>query len=188
MHLRHILAALVALGSVIAATATASPLRLSYATTAQPGNLYHYDFNLTLTNLDGSWHAGQGWDWIVFGDEPGKLSPLQSWVGGSVGLPFKSWTYSGGWHNGPTLAPITVLWTPQTIGDSLAWSGTANVDLGPGALLFSTLLGGGAAHLADFETAVDLDPPRRLPEPSQLALFGAALLALGLGRRLRPGR
>jgi hypothetical protein len=41
---------------------------------------YSYGFDLVLDNNDGSWQAGQGFDWIIFGDAQNMPSPFADFV------------------------------------------------------------------------------------------------------------
>ena len=61
----------------IADFAGATPLGLNYSVTSL-GSWYNYDFELILDNNDGSWAAGQGWNWLIFGDQVAGDSPLSA--------------------------------------------------------------------------------------------------------------
>src|SRR5690348_4755689 len=119
---------------VLATPSRANVLDLSYTATPDGPGIYLYNFQLTLTNTDGSWAPGQGWDWIIFGDCAGPCtSPLTNWSGLSQDSPFVGFTTSSGGHNGPTLNPvINSYWVPTAVGDTLKWSGTSTADLGQG--------------------------------------------------------
>jgi len=133
---------------------SASPLTMEYTTTFSAG-LYTYDFKLTVDNNDGSFVAGQGWRWLVFGDVPSGPSPIDDFVLIDPPAP-GPWTgvgRTGGGHNGPDMQFVLDYWVPS-LGDSILWSGTSATELLQGQLLFSTLAGtlnGGIA--ADFQVA-----------------------------------
>lgn len=201
--MKKIISAALMAVSILAGQAYATPLRLDYSVTPTSSNLYHYDFSLTLDNHDGSWVAGQSWNWIVFADAPyGSVSPLRDFVLESLspGTGMHLSTTSGG-HNGPTFITNKVYengiyekgWEPGSIGDKLTWSGTSTADLSEVPLSFSTLIGvlGGeyySPNRADFEAAQyspnreDSEPAyfepeaSTVPEPSTFALLGAGLL------------
>jgi hypothetical protein len=160
--------------------ADAGPLRLDYEVTDLGTGLFEYEFDLVLDNSDGSWAAGQGWAWFIFGDAQSSSSPLTNWAGDAGDLPVGPWTSyssSGGFHNGPTFASVSAYWVPTGVLDSLSWSGTSTADLAQGQLLFSTLLTQGGAVAANFDVA------RRIPEPTTLALFGLGLVGVVAWRR-----
>ena len=167
--------------SILAAT----PLTLIYGVTPDGGGVYTYQFTLTLDNNDGTWAAGQNFNWIIFGDVAGPgSSNLTGFAGDSSALPigpFTDYSASSGGHNGPTLLDtVGNGWIPTAIGQSLSWDGTSTADLGPGELLWSNLEGSGTQ--ADFVAAT------LAPEPSSmgLAMTGLFLIAIGgaLPRRL----
>ena len=90
-------------------TSATTPLRLDYCVQALGGGSYQYAFTLTLDNHDGSWVAGQGWRWFIFGDRQQGSSPLQNWVIDPSSLPVGPWNQmssSGGYHNGPTFSDV----------------------------------------------------------------------------------
>jgi hypothetical protein len=184
---------LVATGTLLAVLGTlnftgraeATPLRLEYTVQNSGGGLFDYDFRLSVDNNDGSYVAGQGWRWIIFGDADQSPSPLTNWVGDlSQSSPWISFfsTSSGG-HNGPTLSgpgsSVLSYWVPTGVGDFLKWSGTSTADLGQGSLLFSTLAGTlNSGVPADFNVAyrVQSFDSTSVPEPASLL----GLLALGV--------
>jgi hypothetical protein len=176
-----------ALFAMYVATAQATPLRMDYSVTDLGGGLYDYEFQLVLDNNDGTWSAGQGWRWIVFGDAPVAPSPLSNFVGDISDLPvgpYSGYGTSTGTHNGLTLESTLSYWIPTGIGDFLAWSGTSNADLIQGELLFSTLtltLNNGVA--ANYEAANRIES---VPAPATLALMGLGLAGIGFARKKRP--
>jgi hypothetical protein len=171
----------------------AGPLTLEYQVDAIGGGLFDYEFRLVLDNRDGSFVPGQGWDWIVFGDQPVlDSSNLLDFAGDLSDLPigpFVEYTSSSGGHNGPSLiAPGASAWFPHFVGDELRWSGTSTVDLPQGALLWSTLLTFNGARGANFDRAVRIeadDPPDNepVPEPSSAILLACG--AFGVFWRVR---
>lgn len=186
MKLQQI-AALVGLSLAVTTTAWATPLAMEYTKTSVGAGLYQYDFSLTLDNHDGSWNAGQQWDWIVFGDNLGW-----TWNTLSFSAPISTVTTSSGGHNGPTLALASnsvVLpgWQPLAIGDEITWSGTSSLNVADGLMKWSSLVVGGGAANVYFEQAwrAGTAPSASVPEPSALALAGLALAGLALTRGRR---
>ncbi len=179
--------ALVALSLAAVAPAWAIPLTMAYTKTAVGAGLYQYDFSLTLDNHDGSWTAGQQWDWIIFGDN----LPYTNWNTLSYSAPISAVTSSSRGHNGPTLALATngvVLpgWQPPAIGDEITWSGTSSLNVADGLMKWSSLVVGGGAANVNFEQAwrAGTAPSTSVPEPSALA--GLALAGLAWTRKRRP--
>jgi hypothetical protein len=120
-----------------------------------------------VDNNDGTYQPGQGWGWIIFGDQMNAPSNLTDFIGDLNTLPagpFTQFQGSGGFHNGPTLGPVVVMdndgnfinniWTPEGIGDSISWGGDSTAALPDGELLFSTLMLDGGAIAADFQPGV----------------------------------
>lgn len=138
-------------------TSTTEPLTLFYRVRDIGGGLFDYSFTLKLTNLDGSWAPGQGWRWLIFGDQESMPSNLLNFIGDTGDLPIGPWTSygsSGGYHNGPTLSYVLDYWVPTAVGEQLKWSGTSTVDLPAGELLWSTIAGTqGGAIPANFTPA-----------------------------------
>src|SRR5262245_27065220 len=90
-----------------AAGAAATPLRLDYCVETRGRGTYPYVFPLVLNNNDNSWASGQGFGWIIFGDEPGPpqgsgIPPLTNFLGDPASLPagpFTQFQSSLGGHN-----------------------------------------------------------------------------------------
>ena len=142
--------------------ASASPLEMTYTMEDIGGGLYNYEFTLTMTNVDGSWSPGQGFGWIIWGDQRAAPSPMGDFVGDPNDLPvgpFQGYCSSSGFHNGPTFCvgggdPFQFFyWQPNAVGESLQWSGTSAAVLGQGEMLFSNLIGINGAVNAEFLVA-----------------------------------
>jgi hypothetical protein len=158
---------------------------LQYIKTDLGGGTYQYDFKLILTNADNSYVAGQGWNFIVFGDVPMGTSTLNDFtlLSESFVNPNMSLGNSSGAHNGPTFLdvvnPTTGGWIPSHVGDFVTWSGTSSNNVADGTLLFSTLISINGANAADFQVA------NAVPEPNSLCLVTAVVFSLCMNRRLR---
>jgi hypothetical protein len=169
--------------------AQVSPLTLHVTVGAASGQagLYRYEFRLALTNLTGTWLPGQGFGGIVFGDVENGPSPIADFALDGSSLPIGPWSSfgaSGGFHNGPTLTPLTslslspVIWTPSSLDDYLTWSGRSaalTCDL-----TFSTLFTSNLGDPAEFQPAVCVPEPATLLMLIGFAFLGARRLA---GRR-----
>jgi hypothetical protein len=135
---------------------------MEYSVTDLGAGSFQYDFSLILNNNDGTWYTGEGFNLIIFGDNPHSTAfSLTNWVGNPADLPvgpFTSYTTTGSSgeppeadHNGPSFLkwdapyvpfpdnPENAGWVPTNIGDSLHWSGTSSADLCQGFLLWSNL-------------------------------------------------
>lgn len=182
-------------------TAGATPLALSYTVgpSLVPG-AYEYNFTLTLDNNDGTWVAGQQWDWIIFGDNDsadtkngfdvngGLAAGGTNWNTTSISGPISNVTVSLGAHNGPTLAMATNNvslpgWLPTAVGQSVIWSGTSTVFIPNGELYWSALVVGGGATAVSFELAEQVAVSDPASTVSLLGLGLAGLGALRLRRR-----
>ena len=153
--------------SDVAPTGGGSPLRLEYSCEDLMNGLYYYEFELIVDNNDGTYVPGQGWGWVIFGDQQQMDSNLTNFMGDQASLPagpFTQFQGSGGFHNGPTLGPVVIddgnggfinnIWTPEGVGDSISWAGWSDAQLGDGELLFSTLMLDGGAVAANFQQGV----------------------------------
>jgi hypothetical protein len=177
--------ALFVLGAVnIICPAQAASLNLNYTVENLTDGWFNYSFQLKVDNTDNSYVPGQGWGWIIFGDELNTFDSegaLTNWVGDSSrSLPWINFGISFGNHNGPTLYgnPGNIeltLWTPSNVNDYLYWSGKSTANLPQGELLFSTLETLNGATPADFKVANQVDS---LAVPEPLTVFGSIL---GLG-------
>jgi len=166
----------------------AGVLTLNYSTANVGGGYYQYDFTLILTNQDGSFLSGQNFNWIIFGDVPVGLSPINDFglISSSFPDPNMLLSKSSGGHNGPTfLNPSNFLgggWLPTGVNDFVSWSGISSNNITSG-LRFSTLVGSGT--MANFENANYITST--VPEPTSIAVFaiGACIAGLGAARRRR---
>ena len=159
--------------SLAVSSAQADPTTLWYEVTDIGGGLYDYEFSLVLDNHDGTWTPGEKWINIIFADSAGFPMLLIDFVGDPGDLPigpFDDYGWVIGAHYGYTLVPRTRWWEPTAVGESLNWSGTSTVFVGPGDMLYSiqpTMHG---------LPRVEFKPARYVPVP------GAILLgSIGLG-------
>jgi hypothetical protein len=140
-----------------------SPFSLYYMITDLGNGTYDYSFDLVLDNNSGTWAAGQGFGWFIFGDAQDMPSPLADFQMDDGVFPVGPWddiTISSETHNGPTFIPIYdeenlewVTWVPSGIGDSLQWSGVSAAYLDQGQMLFSSIHTEGGAPIFEFEVA-----------------------------------
>ena len=172
-----------------ASFAAASPLDL-FARSSFNGTNYDYSFTLRLTNTDGSWVSGDGWGWIVFGEKTATVD-FDSFVGTPGSMLDSPWTdfeLSEGAHHGPTLSSIFDVWTPTAVGQSVHWSGTADVDL-PEEFQWSSLYTGGAASEIDRKAILNMPDgegtPNPVPEPTAFAGIGIGIVAFLRRRKSR---
>ena len=148
----------------------ASPVTMSYCATQNSGGTFDYTFTITLDNNDGTWTAGYGIGWIVFGDvqSPGP-SPIADFVADPTSFPVGPWTgvsSSGGGHNGPNLSPVVVLtppyppqyWIPSAVGDSITWRGSSATNVPAGQMMWSALFAVNGSY-PNFEVAVSCGGP-----------------------------
>jgi len=172
----------------IISSAQATPLRLDYIVTDLGGS-YQYDFTMTLDNNDGSFVAGQEFDWFIIGDTPTPdgLFPEKTSFFTDIPSGFKiSWTYGG--HHGPTLGfygesspgyGVVFLpgWAPA-LGDSFEFTGVSTLLVAEGELLWSNSVGSNRDALAIFEVANQIHVSA-VPLPAALPLYGAGLALAG---------
>lgn len=164
---------------LISGAASASPFTLYYEVEANGGG-WDYDFNLVLDDNDGSFVAGQEFDWFIIGDAESSPSPFTENSAFFTSVP-TGWTAtsSSGGHNGPTLCYVPscgpTYWTP-TLGDTLEFSGYSTTYVAEGDLLWSNIAG---SNITRYETAV-LAP---VPLPAGLPLLATGAVLLGLMRR-----
>jgi hypothetical protein len=189
-----------------AAAATLTPLSLSYSITAQTGGTYLYDFDLVLDNNDGSWVAGQQWDWIVFGDRQGSGSAASgfcptgcgSGVVGNIAIITPGWqpNTSGGGMQGPMIqyggSPGLPGWQPSAVGERVEWTYTSNILL-QNNLYWSTVVrtpntNGASYNLATLTSATLIPPGNAVPEPTTWALMIGGFGAAGVALRRRQRR
>jgi hypothetical protein len=122
---------------------------------------YRYTFKLTLDNHDGTWRTGQGFGWIVFGDNGSALSQLDDFAADSAGFPVGPWTAvtkTAGASNGPTLSFARNTWTPTAVGESLVWTGTASKQVGSAQMKWTALVTSGGAKQISMEPATQVSP------------------------------
>lgn len=145
--------------------AHATPLKVEYCVTTDDTGRFRYQFTVTLDNNDGTWAAGQGFNWFIFGDVQGGPSPLADLVPElPLPVPFddEGYTTSGGFHNGPTLLDFGTNfdfrgWVPTAVGESFTWAGSSLAELGPAELLWSNITPSGGSVTADFLIATRLE-------------------------------
>lgn len=85
--------------------ANATPFTLEYSILDLGVDGYQYNFELILDNNDGSFEAGQQFDWLTFGNqvvEDGSSGAYGSWSWLTVPTGFVTTSTSGS-RNGPTL-------------------------------------------------------------------------------------
>lgn len=179
----------------IAPAAHASVLDLTYSVSPASGGNFHYDFTLTLTNSDGTWVAGQQFDWITFGDrssqnQPSGFCPNVGLCGASNFFNFSSadplanLDFSTGGSQGPTIsygANITLPgWQPTAVGSSLSWSGESSILLGSGQMFFSTLVTTQNTSRSQYQLATLVGG---VPEPSTWAMMLLGFGGMGLAMR-----
>ena len=183
-----LLAALCAIG------AHATPLRLDYSIAETSdliggfdfGTYYRYDFTLVLDDNDGSWVAGQEFDWFVFGDGPTGSAFDSTWDWHIPGDPTLYQHSTSGGHNGPTIgyAGSVVLpgFAPTALGESIEFSFRSRTFLGAGDLLWSNLVSSPGATNASFATANYISA---VPLPASGLMLLAGLGAAAAARRKR---
>jgi hypothetical protein len=158
--------------ALFASRLEASVVQLNYDVIPESGGEYHYDFIMTLTNIDGAWSLGYGFNWIVFG-AAGFGLPLTGFVFAAVPPPFQYGTTSGA----PTLIDTGNTgksggWLPSAVGDVLTLSGYANVNVPQGELYWYYNFGWDNNQLA---IATEVTPS--VPEPA-LAISDGIMVGL----------
>lgn len=178
-----------------ASSANAAVLVLNYDVTPASGGNYHYNFNLTLNNADGTWAPGQQFDWITFGDRSGDFLPSGFCPTGTCGSgqffnfsstdPNAKLEFSTGGHQGPTIAYGTNVvlpgWQPSGVGSTLSWSGDSSTFLGAGQLYFSTLVVTPNTSRSDYQLAIQTNAA--VPEPTTWAMMLAGFGMIGFAMR-----
>lgn len=165
----------------IVSSAQATPLRLDYSVTDLGGS-YQYDFTMTVDNNDGSFVAGQEFDWFIIGDTKNGIGlfPEQSAFFTSIPAGFIS-DQSSGAHNGPTLGFGSTFilpgWAPA-LGDSLEFTGVSSLLVSDGDLFWSHIQGSNFPAFADYEVANQINVSA-VPLPAALPLYGAGLALAG---------
>jgi len=179
--LKSLLLGLASLLATSFAPANSSPFSLSYSVTSVGPN-FQYNFDLKLDNNDGSWIAGQGFNWFIVGDANGSPSLFTEgsdfFVPASVPAGFVA-AASGGGHNGPTLCfggcGDSPGYVPTAVGDSIMFAGISATFLAPGDLLWSNLLYTSGATGADFHPAI----ASAVPEASTWAMMILGFAGVG---------
>ena len=180
-RLHHVMV-LFLLGGIVllAEDAHGTPLTLRYDLTDRGDGTFRYDFNLVLDNHDGSWDGDEQWDWFILGDAPAPGEPASIPIDRWTQYPaaFNQLTFPGGGdHNGIGVyleANIGIPgWKPTKKGESLSWSGIAEVSRPQGELYWSALTTGGGAQKVEYELA---QPQNVIPEPSTLGLVALGIM------------
>jgi len=150
--------------AVSAPVIAAPPLTLRYSRVNDSNGAFRYSFVLTLDDPGATWAAGDGYGWIIFGDQRSAPSPFQDWIadpGSLTGGPWSFLTSTSGYNNGLTLGDGRAIWIPLGRGESVTWSGTTHAVLTPADIRWSCLLpvyaiplGKPRGPIAEFELAV----------------------------------
>ena len=82
------------------ATGNAAPMSISYTANDAGGSLWAYDFAVLFDNNDGTWIAGQQFDYLTFGNQQSET--------GQYGA-FGDWTWTGT----PTIASPSAMFAPS---------------------------------------------------------------------------
>lgn len=165
----------------IVSSAQATPLRLDYIVTDLGGS-YQYDFTMTLDNNDGSFVAGQEFDWFVIGatPTPGGLFPEGEAFFTNIPANFMS-TFTYGVSYGPTLGfgpnVVGIGWAPA-LGDSFEFTGISTLLVAEGELLWSNIIRSNSDAPTSFEVANQIHVSA-VPLPAALPLYGAGLAIVG---------
>ncbi|MFO0885447.1 MAG: autotransporter-associated beta strand repeat-containing protein [Pirellulales bacterium] len=129
------------------------PLKLEYTVTPQPATSnYKYDFALKVDSSAGTYAAGQGWGFVVFGHDAANVAPSLTVFTPTTAAP-SPFTAFGTTSSGYSLAPLFgTYWIPANINSQLAWSGTSTADVAQGQLYFDAFTSTGGA--ASFSNAI----------------------------------
>jgi len=189
--MRNLTTSGVAAAFVLAAsisTAQATPFTVDYTITDLGGGSYQYNIDVTLDNNDGSWSAGQEFDWFSFGNqdpETGGGGAFGDPILSNVPAPFSANVSTGG-LNGPTLCVSSCTlgdgYYEPSLNDVFSFTIVASTFLGAGDLIWSNLQASAnntATRIAANYNGLVSD----VPLPAGAALFLTGLGALATRRR-----
>ncbi len=171
----------------LTAPASATPFTVYYDVTDLGGS-YQYDIDVVLDNNDGSWSAGQEFDWFSFGNQTDAYG-----IEGAFGDPVVSgapaefaFTPTSGGANGPSLCVggcgVGDGGYVPSLNETFSFTIVASAFLDAGELLWSNL-SASAGNYSQFNVAVLGDPVSEVPLPA-----GALLFLTGLGGAAAAGR
>lgn len=173
------MAAALAAAAALVGAAHATPFVVAY-TIAEQAEGYRYDITVTLDDNDGSWMAGQAFDFFTFGnqllsEDPGGAFSDPEFLSAPVGA--QQLLATGG-ANGPAVC-FTACdaaqggYAPAAVGDAFTLAVFASALIGPGDFLWSNLSAtgdnGAIFTAADFQGFVSETP---LPAAALLFLCG----------------